>query len=56
MKAEISKTDAGVFKVVITYSYYGLYEFEKVKVCRDIAAAKDWLLRQRCGGNLYIFE
>jgi hypothetical protein len=41
----------GVWTVRVTYSAYGIYNFEEVEVCDSREKAKSWLLYARCGGR-----
>lgn len=50
----IIKKIGQAFELRITYSYYGMYEYDVVFVCQSLQEAKDRLLTERCAGCLTI--
>ena len=51
IKATIQKKN-NVYIVIATYSYWGLYYFEKTEIFDSLTDANCWLLKMRCGGHL----
>lgn len=53
VKARIVKV-GNAYKTIITYSWYGISHFDRVDVFATLPEAKDHVLRERCGGKIYI--
>ena len=51
IKAKIQERK-GLYVSSITYSYFGLYHFDEVKVHDSLTEATEHLLRERCSGYL----
>ena len=51
VKAEIKELLPNCWSVIITYSYYGMYEYVESHVCNTLESALRWLLVQRCGSD-----
>jgi hypothetical protein len=55
IKAEIKKQNS-IYVVLITYSYYGLYHYDKLSTHDTLLEAKEKVLIERCSGFLSIKE
>jgi len=55
VRAEIKKAGLS-YKVTITYSYYGLYNYDVIEIFDTVDSAKDWLLKVRCHGHIYFIS
>ena len=54
VSASIKEVAPSVWKAILTYSYYGLYEFKKVYVYKSLQECKDRVLIQRCPGIIIV--
>ena len=50
-KCEIKELLPNVWSVIITFSYYGMYDFVESHISNTLESALRWLLIQRCGAD-----
>lgn len=51
VKSEVKELLPNVWSVIITYSYYSMYDFTESHICNTLESALRWLLVQRCGSD-----
>ena len=56
VKAEINELIANTWQLLITYSYYGLYQYSEAFIFTNMNEAVQKLAIERCGGALRITD
>lgn len=54
VRADVREVRPSVWLAKITYSYFGMYEYEESNISNSVNDALRWIANERCGGELQI--